>query len=136
MKSQLSRSDIIVSRIATLSFFTLFLAAFVVSWFLQGKPELLVRWLEASRYLGVACLGLQLTAFAFVIRRSGIAPTILFLIGGFSFLGFIFLLSGWLLQLGVAASGAGFFWLALPQIRHLFHRMRQSYLEIKAVDKS
>jgi hypothetical protein len=74
MKLQLSRPERIVHRIAIWSSLALFLITFIVFWLLHGNPELLSRWLYVSTYLTVVCVGLQLAAIVFVMRRSGIVP--------------------------------------------------------------
>ena len=130
MNSQISRRAKVYRRVAIWSYVALWLLHLIAAWTLQGKPELLWRWLYISKYLAVVCVGLQLAAIVFVMRRRGIEPTTLVFIGGVSFLGFIVFFQMWMLLLGVAMSIAGGFCVAWPQIRDLFHQMGRSYCEI------
>ena len=130
MNSQISRRARVYRRIVIWSYVALWLLHLIAAWTLQGKPELLWRWLYISKYLAAVCVGLQLAAIVFVMRRRGIVPTILVLIGGVSLLGFIVFLQIWLLLLGVAISIAAGFCVAWPQIRDLLNRMGRSYREI------
>ena len=135
MKSQLSRSERSFQRIVTWSYVALGLSYLIVAWLLRGKSELLLRWLYVFEYLAFLCLGLQLAASVFAIRRTGIVPTILVFIGGVSLVGFIIFTRVWLLGLCVSLLGAAGIFGAWPQIRHLFHRMADSYRQIPKSNK-
>ena len=130
MNSQISHRARVCRLFAIWSYAALWLSHLIAAWTFQGKPELLWRWLYISKYLAVVCLGLQLAAIVFFMRRSGMVPTTRVFIGGVSFLGFIVFLQMWMLLLGVAMSIARGFCVAWPQIRDLFHRMGRSYCEI------
>lgn len=135
MTIQLSHRERILHRIVIWSYLGLSLSYFAGALLLRGKPESFWRWLDFSKYLGGACLGLQLAALVSVIRRSGIVPAILMLIGGVAFIGFIIFPRLWLLLLSIAMSIASGVWIAWPQIRDLFQRMASSYREIAESNK-
>jgi hypothetical protein len=135
MTIQLTRRERILHRVVIGSFVALGLSHLTATWLLRGQPELLLRWLVFSKYMTAAGLGLQLAELVFVIRRSGIVPTILMFIGGVAFIGFIIFPRMWLLPLGIGMSIASGVWVVWPQIRDLFLWMASSYREIAKASK-
>src|SRR6185369_1893536 len=135
MTIQLTRREKILHRVVIWSYLAVSLSYFAGALLLRGKPELFWRWLDFSKYLAGAYLGLQLVALAFVIRRSGIVPTILMFVGGVALIGFIIFPWMWLLLLGIGMSIASGVWIVWPQIRDLFLWMASSYQEIAKSSK-
>ena len=130
MTIQLTHRERILHRVVIGSYVAVGLSHLTATWLLRGQPELLLRWLDFLKYMAAPCLGLQLAELVFVIRRSGIVPTILMFIGGVAIIGFIIFPRMWLLLLGIGMSIASGIWIVWPQIRDLFLWMSSSYREI------
>ena len=136
MNSRLSRLENVLLRVVRWSFPASFILNVVVAWWLQGKHGLFLRWIEIQRYLALIYLVFAITLLGQILKQRSITGAILIFLGGLFFAGFVMFVQPWMLLIGLGVSMAGGIWMAMPQLREIFHRLSTSYRAISASSKT